>query len=187
MENPLIIRRARPEDATAIRRMVFGVLCEYGIPADPDGSDADIMDFGGPRKQGVVHLTAETGGEPVGSAILTPHGADRVKLSKLFLRSDQRGRGLGRKLLTAAVAQARLAGYAEIFLTTRGVYHQAVNLYESSGWLRGPDQPPPGPDRLYYLPLDHAGTAGGTSRGTAQPMTALAPRAAPITGRRPSR
>jgi GNAT superfamily N-acetyltransferase len=186
METPVIIRRARPEDATAIRRMVFGVLCEYGIPADPDGSDADVMDFGAPHRQGVIHLTAETGGEPVGSAILTPYGTSRVKLSKLFLRRDQRGRGLGRKLLAAAIAQARLAGYAEIFLTTRGVYHQAVNLYESSGWLRGPDQSPPGPDRLYYLPLHHAGAAGGTSRGAAQPMTVLAPLAAPTTGRRPS-
>jgi hypothetical protein len=25
-----------------------------------------------------------------------------------------------------------------------------VRLYERAGWTRGPDQPPPGPDRLYY-------------------------------------
>jgi GNAT superfamily N-acetyltransferase len=163
-----IIRQARPADAIPIRRMVFDVLCEYGVAADPDDSDADIMEFGDPQKPGVIHLVAEEGGEPVGSAILTPYGERRVKLSKLFLRKDQRGRGLGRKLLDAVIAEARTAGYAEIFLTTRGVYRQAVNLYESSSWLRGPDQPPPGPDRLYYLPLGHAAT-------TAPPLPAAAP------------
>ncbi|MCP2336339.1 GNAT family N-acetyltransferase [Actinomadura rupiterrae] len=148
------IRRARPEDGKPIRRMVFDVLCEYGVPADPDDSDADVMAFGESKVPGVVHLVAEAGGKPVGSAILTPYDARRIKLSKLFLGPGSRRRGLGRALLAAAVAEARAAGYAEIFLTTRGLYREAVGLYEANDWLRGPDQPPPGPDRLYFLRLD---------------------------------
>lgn len=158
------IRYATPADAVAVRRFVFDILAEYGIPADPDGSDADVMEFGEPRDPRVVHLIAEADGVPIGSAILTPYPQGRVKLSKLFVRSDRRRGGIGRNLLRRAVAEARDRGYREIFLTTRGVYREAVSLYEAEGWARGPDQPPPGPDRLYRLPLspgaDHAGGDG---------------------------
>jgi GNAT superfamily N-acetyltransferase len=146
------IRNAQPKDGRPIRRMVFDVLCEYGVAADPDDSDADVMRFG-EQEEGVRHLVADDDGVPIGSAILTPYGEGRIKLSKLFLQRDFRGQGLGRRMLAAAVDLARSDGYREIFLTTRAVYQEAVALYEACGWLRGPDQPPPGPDRLYYLPL----------------------------------
>src|SRR4051812_19805321 len=139
--------------------MVFDVLAEYGVPADPDGSDADVMSFGTSALPGVVHLVAECDGEPVGSAILTPSGTNRIKLSKLFLRRDHRGHGIGRLLLEAALTEACAAGRREIYLTTRGVYRDAVRLYEANGWRRGPDQPPPGPDRLYFHSLNATTTA----------------------------
>lgn len=147
------IRYAVPEDGPPVRRFIFDILCEYGIPADPDESDADVMEFGAPADDRVVHLVAETDGVPIGSAILTPYGTNEVKLSKLFVKPEHRRRGLGRVLLERSVAEARERGYDRISLRTRGVYREAVRLYEASGWLRGPDQAPPGPDRLYYLPL----------------------------------
>jgi hypothetical protein len=33
------------------------------------------------------------------------------------------------------------------------LYGAAVNLFESEGWIRGPDPPRPGPERLYNLAL----------------------------------
>jgi GNAT superfamily N-acetyltransferase len=149
----IVIRYARSEDGRPIRRMVFDVLCEYGVPADPDDSDADIMDFGSSKVPGVMHLVADLDGTPVGSAVLTPHDARRVKLSKLFVRTDCRRLGIGRQLLAEAVQEATRSGYSEIFLTTRALYREAVNLYERNKWLRGMDQPPPGAELLYYLPL----------------------------------
>lgn len=147
------VRDAAPEDGVSVRRFVFDILCEYGLPADPDATDADVMEFGAPRDPRVVHLVAATPREPVGSAILTPTGEGRVKLSKLFVRKDCRGRSIGRLLLASSIERARTEGYREVFLRTRALYREAVSLYERSGWLRGPDQPPPGPDRLYYYPL----------------------------------
>ena len=152
------IRYATPADAVPVRRFVFDILCEYGVPADPDGSDADVMEFGRPRDARVIHLVAEADGTPVGSAILTPYPDSRVKLSKLFVQGGYRGTGIGRRLLHRAVDEARAHGYREIFLTTRALYREAVGLYESEGWIRGADQPPPGPDRLYYLALDGQST-----------------------------
>jgi predicted N-acetyltransferase YhbS len=113
------------------------------------------MEFGRPRNPRAIHLVGDVDGTPVGSVILTPQGRDTVKLSKLFVHSSFRGAGLGRSLLHRAVAEAKARGYQEVFLTTRALYREAVNLYESEGWIRGPDQATPGPDRLYYLTLTH--------------------------------
>jgi putative acetyltransferase len=147
------IRLARPEDGRPVRRFVFDILNEYHVPADPDDDDRDVMEFGAPA-DGVIQLVAEVGGDPVGSAILTPYGDDgEIKLSKLFLKPEFRGLGLGREMLERTEAEARQAGYRRIFLRTRERYAEAVRLYERSGWTRGPDQPPPGPDRLYYRDL----------------------------------
>jgi putative acetyltransferase len=146
------IRHARPDDGRPVRRFVFDILNEYGVPADPDDDDQDVMRFGAPA-DGVVQLVAEVDGEPIGSAILTPYGDDEIKLSKLFLKPEFRGLGLGRDMLERSVAEARERGFRRISLRTRERYAEAVRLYERSGWTRGPDQPPPGPDRLYYKEL----------------------------------
>ena len=147
------IRLARPEDGRPVRRFVFDILNEYHVPADPDDDDADVMEFGAPADERVVHLVAEIEGEPVGSAILTPYSDSDIKLSKLFLKPEFRGRGLGREMLQRSEDEARALGYARISLCTRALYVEAVRLYERAGWSRGPDQPPPGPDRLYYRDL----------------------------------
>jgi putative acetyltransferase len=147
------IRHACPEDGRPVRRFVFDILNEYRVPADPDDSDADVMGFGAPADARVVQLVAEVEGEPIGSAILTPYGDDEIKLSKLFLKPEFRGLGLGRELLERAEAEAKARGYRRISLGTRALYVEAVRLYERAGWTRGPDQPPPGPDRLYFRDL----------------------------------
>jgi GNAT superfamily N-acetyltransferase len=146
------IRHARPEDGRPVRRFVFDILNEYRVAADPDDSDADVMAFGA-AADGVVQLVAEVEGEPIGSAILTPYGEAEIKLSKLFLKPEFRGLGLGKEMLRRAEAEASERGYRRISLGTRALYVEAVRLYERSGWLRGPDQPPPGPDRMYYRDL----------------------------------
>ena len=146
------IRHATAEDGRPVRRFVFDILNEYHVAADPDDDDRDVMEFGAPA-DGVVQLVAEVDGEPIGSAILTPYGEHEIKLSKLFLKPEFRGLGLGREMLERTEVEARERGYRRIFLRTRALYAEAVRLYERVGWTRGPDQPPPGPDRLYYRDL----------------------------------
>src|SRR3954470_16485491 len=146
------IRRARPDDGRPVRRLVFDILNEYHVAADPDDSDADVMAFGAPA-DGVVQLVAEVDGEPIGSALPTPYSDGEIKLSKLFLKPEFRSRGLGREMLERSVDEARARGYGRISLGTRALYVAAVGLCERSGWQRGSDMPPPGPDRYYYLDL----------------------------------
>src|ERR1700737_4413174 len=120
------IRHAGPEDATRVRRFIRDIRSAYGVPLDLGGLDADLIDFGNPRKPGGIHLVADLDGTPVGSVILTPWGRDRVKLSKLFVDSPYKGAGLGRCLLNRAVSEAGARGYREIFLTTRARYREAI-------------------------------------------------------------
>ena len=147
-----VIRKAKLEDAIAIRKMVFKTFVEYGIAADPDDDDRDIMCFGLP-KENVVELVTVFDGVPVGSAILTTCEGGRVKLTKFYLDRNYRRFGAGVAMLHTAIATAKSMGFNEIFLKTRALYKEAVQLYESTGWVRGVDQPGPGPERLYYMKL----------------------------------
>ena len=98
-----LIRNATLEDAVAIRKMVFKTFVEYGIAADPDDDDRDIMCFGVP-KANVVELVTVFGDVPVGSAILTGGDDGRVKLTKYYLDKDYRGFGAGVATASSSVA-----------------------------------------------------------------------------------
>jgi putative acetyltransferase len=128
-------------------------LRSYGIEPDPEGLDADVMAFG-TAGDGPVASSSEVEGKPVGSVAISPRGEGVAWLSKLFVDASSRGRGLGRALLARAVEEGRARGYLRIDLETRSIFREAVQLYEATGWLRGPDLPPEhGPDRTYSLDL----------------------------------
>lgn len=154
MEEEPIIRRARHEDGPAVREFVFTTLRSYGIEPDPEGLDADVMAFGSEASTSAAEFVAEVGGRPVGSVALSDRDGGEGWLSKLFVDAAFRKRGLGRRLLARAVEEGRARGYLRLRLETRTIYREAVRLYESGGWQRGPDLPPEhGPDRTYVLEL----------------------------------
>lgn len=152
--SPLVIRRAVPEDGPAVQDFVFATLRSYGLEPDPTGLDADVLTFGA-ASGSALELVAEADGAVVGSVMVSPRGPDTGWLSKFFVASAHRGRGIGRILLAAAMEKARAAGYRRLELETRTIFPEAAHLYESTGWVRGPDPPPGhGPDRSYSLDLD---------------------------------
>jgi len=153
-----IIRRARPDDGPPVRAFVFTTLRSYGIEPDPEGLDADVMAFGTHGDGPIDELVAEIGGLAVGSVALSPQDEAVGHLSKFFVDARYRGRGLGRLLLAEAMAAGRARGYRRLELETRTAFREAIHLYETTGWVRGPDLPPGyGPDRTYTLQL---GTEG---------------------------
>ncbi len=91
-----------------------------------------------PRNQFVV---AEAGGEVLGCMQLTyipglsRHGAERQLIESVRVRSDQRGRGLGRQLMAWAVDQARARGCALVQLTTDKSRHEAHRFYLGLGFV----------------------------------------------------
>ncbi|MFE9654815.1 GNAT family N-acetyltransferase [Micromonospora sp. NPDC006431] len=91
-----------------------------------------------PRNHLVV---ADAGGELVGCMQITyipglgRHGAERSLIESVRVRSDLRGRGLGRQMMTWAIDQARARGCALVQLTTDKTRADAHRFYRNLGFV----------------------------------------------------
>lgn len=88
-----------------------------------------------PRRD--ASFLVEVEGRIVGS-IFVVHTDDPTvaKLRLLWVESEMRGRGLGRRLVDEAVRFARAAGYAKMTLWTQAVLEEARHLYARAGFRR---------------------------------------------------
>ena len=58
-----------------------------------------------------------------------------IDIKRMWLRSDVRGRGLGRALLGHLMDEARTLGVDRVRLDTNETLVEAIALYESSGFV----------------------------------------------------
>lgn len=85
-------------------------------------------------------IVAEQDGDLVGCLQITyipglgRHGAERSLIEAVRVRSDRRGQGLGRELMTWAVDQARQRGCALVQLTTDKTRADAHRFYLGLGF-----------------------------------------------------
>jgi putative acetyltransferase len=70
-----------------------------------------------------------------GCAGIRPLTDDACELKRLYVRPSARGRGLGRMLTEAAIAEARRIGYARMRLDTTPGMEAAQALYEELGFV----------------------------------------------------
>ncbi len=82
-----------------------------------------------------VILVARDGDQPVGCVALKPLPDCACELKRLYVRSVARGRGLGRALAEAAVAEARRLGYEIVRLDTLPAMEAARAIYASLGFI----------------------------------------------------
>jgi GNAT superfamily N-acetyltransferase len=75
-------------------------------------------------------------GEPVGCGALRPLGDGVGELKRMYVRRDQRGLGLGRRLVAALAAEARALGLRRIVLETGSRQAAAFGLYAAAGFVR---------------------------------------------------
>ncbi|MGK5444386.1 N-acetyltransferase family protein [Micromonospora sp. URMC 105] len=86
-------------------------------------------------------IVADEAGELVGCLQITyipglgRHGAERSLIESVRVRSDRRGRGLGRQMMEWAVDQARQRGCALVQLTTDKTRADAHRFYRNLGFL----------------------------------------------------
>lgn len=127
------------EDGTAFRMLNEEWISRYFVLeakdretlGDPEGT---IL-----RKGGRVYQ-AWAGDEVVGCVALIPMGDGVYELSKMAVSLAVRGRGIGRKLLEYAIAQARALGAASLFLGSNSILKNAVHLYEAVGFEHVPPE-----------------------------------------------
>ncbi len=100
--------------------------------------------------QGGQIFMAERAGRAIGCCALIrmPDGA--FELSKMGVAEEQRGRGVGRRLLEYVVAEARRRGVKRLYLETNRKLENAIHLYESIGFNHLP------PERVTPSPYQRA-------------------------------
>jgi len=77
---------------------------------------------------------AERGGELVGCGILVAEPPGAGRLVRMSVRKDQRGQGLGKRLVYALLEEARFRGYARVVCETTDTWHDAITLYTRCGF-----------------------------------------------------
>jgi GNAT superfamily N-acetyltransferase len=135
----VIIRRARAEDVPEIVAMLaddpLGAARER--PGDPRYAEAFAELDADPRQ---LLAVADVGGEVVGTLQLTfipglsRVGATRAQIEAVRVRADQRGAGLGQRLVEWAVAKARSRGCVLVQLTSDASRTDAHRFYERLGF-----------------------------------------------------
>ncbi|WP_424952455.1 GNAT family N-acetyltransferase [Deinococcus sp.] len=122
-----------PEDLIAFR-----TLNEEWITRFFSLEEADRQQLGDPLGQiirpGGQIFMARLDGRSVGCVALRPSGEGEFEVSKMAVSPELRGQGIGRRLLTHAIEQARLLGARRLSLGSSTRLGSAVHLYERLGF-----------------------------------------------------
>lgn len=145
------IRRAGPEDAAEIARLLHGFNTEFEEPT-PDVATLTersrrLLDEGE-----MTVLLAGSGPDGLSLLRFRPSlwlDGLEAHLAELYVVPALRGRGIGRALLEATIAIARETGAGGIDLNTGETDTAARALYESMGFTNR-EGPPDGPSMLFY-------------------------------------
>jgi ribosomal protein S18 acetylase RimI-like enzyme len=140
------VRLARGEDQAFIEALGFQTALETVSPAravtkhDADQALKRLLAFCRDRV-GTVFLVAEIGGQRSGFLILLTDVPDEVThmrqafVAYLAVRSEDRGHGVGRALIQAAIAEGRRRNLPHISLMVSANNVTARALYESEHFM----------------------------------------------------
>lgn len=132
----IFTRSATNKDCENIQNLVFGVLREYGLKPEPEGTDADISDIETNyiNRGGLFEILEDANGKLLGTVGLFPIDAETVELRKMYFDKTLRGRGFGKNTLERMIEKAREMKFKRIYLETANVLKEAVGLYEKHGF-----------------------------------------------------
>jgi len=138
----LVIRRAGPEHAADIRRLLAVQLAEHHVDIPAAELDSAIHGVIDVPKRGFF-LVALQDGACVGVAYVSfiwalEHGGHAGWLEELYVMPEQRAGGVGTQLLEAVIAAARAAGCAALDLEIDRDHERVRSLYERHGFTALP-------------------------------------------------
>lgn len=115
------------------------LFLEYarGLPfsLEYQGFTAEVTSL--PGKYGLpagAILLAMDGADALGCVALRPHTSTECEIKRFFVRPAVRGRGIGHRLLSAAIERARELGYQSICLDSSADMLAARKSYEAAGF-----------------------------------------------------
>jgi putative acetyltransferase len=129
----IVIRDFKPGDEAAFRDINIEWIARFFVV---EAKDREVLD--NPRKYildpgGAIFLAFD-GDAPVGAVALMVMGQGSVELAKMGVRPAAQGKGVGRKLVAAAVDKARSMGMKRIYIETNSKLGPAIKLYHDAGF-----------------------------------------------------
>lgn len=157
------IRRARPEEFATVGALTVRAYVEGGH-LDGDEDYIAVLRDASARAERATLLVAMESDVVVGTATFAVHGsgwteaarAGEAELRMLAVAPEHHGRGIGRALLEAVVAEARSRELDRVVLFSQESMTRAQGMYDRSGFVRRPEHdssPAPG-IRLLSFTLD---------------------------------
>ena len=127
-----------PEDPRQpdLRRLI--ALSDAYMQALYPAESNHLIDIDALAAPGTVFLVARRDGEALGSIAFRIIAPDHAEMKRMFVRSEARGTGLGRRLLHALEDAARRHGIDRISLETGIRQPEAIGLYRASGYRECP-------------------------------------------------
>lgn len=124
-------------DATAFHDLNVAWISELFVVEDADravlvDAERSIVAAGG------TVLIARDGEQRIGCVALLRVGEGVAELAKMAVAPEHRGRGIGRRLITAAIDVARESGVRRLVLESNSSLIPAVRMYESVGFRHVP-------------------------------------------------
>lgn len=122
-------------------QVIRGALEEHGLTSPQSAyGDPEVFHMTAAYAgEGSAYFVAEWEGEVAGGAGYGPLlGGDGTvcELRKMYLAPSSRGKGIGKLLLERILSEAKVAGYATIYLETVPHMEAARRLYERLGFAR---------------------------------------------------
>lgn len=143
---PFKIRPIQPSDNAAIAHIIRTALTEFGANKPgtvfyDDSTDHLYELFN--ESPGSGYFIALQDDQIVGGAGYFPTEGlpdGTCELVKMYLTAAVRGQGLGRQMIDFVLAEAKAAGYNQVYLETMPELKKAVAVYEQFGfnYLSGP-------------------------------------------------
>ena len=135
------IRRATAADHGAVARELSAYLAFLGETLDGEGIDRDIAEWQSAYDgdKGVLLVVIEPSGEVVGTAAVRRLELGIGEIKRMWIRPAHQGKGLGRPLMDACLAEARALGFQRLRLDSERKLEAAVHLYRAYGFIEVPD------------------------------------------------
>lgn len=134
MSDLLELRPFVASDAPAMRRLVLNGLGDHFGTID-ETMNPDLDDITASyHNTGATIVVAERNSEIVGCGVLVRENDQTGRLVRMSVRGDQRGQGLGKRLVRELLAAAEASGFEKVTCETTEDWVDAIGLYRACGF-----------------------------------------------------
>lgn len=133
---PYVVRPVEPGDREAVARELRAYLAHIGEEFDGEDLDHDIAhweeEYDG--ASGVLLVVESPTGEIVGTAGVRSLEPGVGEIKRMWIRPACQGLGLGRRLMSRCLAEARARNFRALRLDSERSMNAALHLYRSVGF-----------------------------------------------------